>query len=402
MLVLLTTGSTLAQWPQWGGPARDFDLGVRALGMKWPASGPKLLWSRPLGEGESSIVVNEGMLYTMYRREGKEVTIALNPESGETAWQYSYPAPIPDSFLIANGDGPHATPLATDQRLYTLGITGKLQCLNRWTGKPIWEHDLIEEYGGKPGVCGYGGSPMAYRDTLIVPVGGVGHAVMAFDLSDGAIVWKSQDFNAAGYASPILANVAGEEQLIVFMSQEVAGLNPDNGSLKWSHPHKTDYGVNASMPVWGDDQILFITSAYNNGSRGLRLSQQGSKTIVEELWYQKKMQVHFSNVVRIDDHLYGTSGDFGPVFLVAIHVELGRIAWKKRDIVGKASILRSGNTLLMVDEKGKLVLATVSPQGVTVQAEHQLVDGRIWAAPTLVGTKLYLRDRKNVYAFDLR
>jgi hypothetical protein len=69
--------------------------------------------------------------------------------------------------------------------------------------------------------------------------------------------------------------------------------------------------------------------------------------------------------------------------------------------VAKASLLRVGERPLIVDEKGKLVLASVSPEGVTVHAEHRIVEGRGWAPPTLVGRRLYVRDRKNVYAFAL-
>jgi len=91
----------------------------------------------------------------------------------------------------------------------------------------------------------------------------------------------------------------------------------------------------------------------------------------------------------------------GPAFLVALDAKTGNIAWRKRDIVAKASCLYADGKLLALDEKGKLLLAKVSPAGAEVLAQHQVTDDRAWTVPTLVGTKLYLRDRKNIMAFEL-
>ncbi|MHC4427430.1 MAG: PQQ-like beta-propeller repeat protein, partial [Planctomycetota bacterium] len=292
-------------------------------------------------------------------------------------------------------------PVVAGGLLCTEGIAGKLHCLDKKTGKPLWSHDLLAEYGGRAPDCGYGGAPLVHGDRLIVQVGGKGQGVIAFELKDGAVAWKSQDFGA-GYAAPTLIRNGENQQLVVFMREQVVGLDPDDGKPLWSHPHKTQHGVNASTPVWGDDGILFLSSAYDTGSRGLRPSAGDAGGGVEELWHQRKFQLHFSNATRIGDLIYGTSGDFGPIFLTAVDAATGEIVWQERDVVAKASILSlGGNRVLMLDEKGKLVLADLSPDGVKVLAERQLVDGRVWAPPTLVGGRLYLRDRKQAYAFDL-
>jgi outer membrane protein assembly factor BamB len=397
-LVLAAGMPAEAQWSQWGGPSRDFQLAPAALGSA--ADAPKLLWSRELGAGESAVTVHDGVLYTMYRDGDEEAVVALDPSDGKTVWEHRYAAPIPEGFFTMYGDGPHAAPLVVGDRVFTLGIAGHLHALDRKTGKPLWSHDLIGEYGGKPAVCGYGGSPLPYGKTIIVPVGGEGHAVMAFAQSDGSVAWRSGDF-AAGYASPILIEVGGQEQVVAFMGEVVIGLDPKKGALYWQHPHKTQYGVNASTPIFGDDGVLFISSAYDNGSRGLKLTRSGGKTEVEELWHQKKMQVHFGTAVRIGGHVYATSGSFGPSFLTAVDVQSGELVWQERDVAAKGSLLAAGDRVLIVDEKGKLVLARVAPDGVEVLAEHSLVDGKIWGPPTLVGSILYVRDTKGVRAFSL-
>lgn len=397
-----------AQWPQWGGPNRDFKIETSALATSWPESGPRRLWGRPLGAGESAITVDDNRLYTMFREGKQEVIIALDPSSGETLWEYKYDAPLFDGIYAKHSAGPHSTPTIAGRRLYAIGVSGLMHCLDKETGKRLWSHDFLKEYNATIQSCGFSASPLAYGDTVIVPVGGAKSAVMAFDRGDGRVTWKSdgslvQPGNefGAGYASPILINLGGRDQVVVFMPSEVAGLDPVDGTVKWRHPHRTEYGVNASTPIWGPDNILFITSAYDAGSRALKLTRKGDKTTVKELWFQKKMRVHFGSTVRVDDHIYGTTGDFGPAFLVALNAKTGKITWRKRDIVAKASCLYADRKLLALDEKGKLLLARVSPAGVEVLAQHQVTHDRTWTVPTLVGSKLYLRDRKNIMAFDL-
>jgi outer membrane protein assembly factor BamB len=399
LVLLFAAGDAGAEWTKWGGPTGDFHAKAD-VPDEWSESLPKLVWKRDLGDGESSILVDGETLYTVYRDAKSEVVVALESKTGKTLWEHRYEAPIPESLYVQHGNGPHATSVVAGGRLCALGITGKLHCLDKKSGAVIWSHDLIADYDGKPPACGYGGSPLVHEDTLIVQAGGKeGHGVMAFKLDDGKVAWKSQD-GGAGYAAATLIEAGDEQQLIVFMGEQVVGLDPDNGMLMWKHAHKTQYGVNASTPLYGEDGILFISSAYDNGSRGLRLTGDAG---VKELWHQNKMQLHFTNAIRIGNTIYGTSGDFGPVFLTAVDALSGEIVWQKRDIIGKASMLLVGDDrLLMLDEKGKLVLASVSREDVNVLAERQLFEGRSWAPPTLVGSSLYARDRRYAYRFDLR
>ena len=396
---LLATIPAAAQWDQWGGPERDFRVPATDL-PRQISDPPRLLWTSELGEGESAVLVQGDVLYTMYRSGGQEVVVALKAADGERLWEHRYDAPIPDGMYVKHGDGPHATPVLAGGKICTFGIAGSLRCLDRKSGDLLWAHETLSEYGGKAPNCGYGGSPLVHQGLLITSVGGVGNAVMAFHLNDGSVAWKSQD-DGAGYAAPMLIDVDGEAQLVMFLRSRITGLDPATGALKWSHPHETSHGVNASQPVWGADGILFLSSAYDQGSRGLRIQREQDTTTVQEIWSQKKMALHFTNAVRRGEHVYGTSGDFGPVFLTAMNVRTGEIAWQKRGVVSKATILHAGPRVLMVDEKGKLVLATLSPEGVEVHAEHPIVEGRVWAPPTLVGDRLYVRNRKNLHAFQL-
>src|ERR1041385_1205941 len=180
-LFFVPATTALAQdWAQWGGPHRNFISETKGLATTWPAAGPPRLWQRELGEGYSAIAVEHGVLFTMYRKGDNEVAIALDAATGKTVWEYSYAAPFSPEYDMTNGPGPHATPLVSGDMVFTSGATGKLNCLDKKTGKLLWSHDLIKEFQGTVRVNGYSCSPIAYKDTVVMMVGGPSSALVAF------------------------------------------------------------------------------------------------------------------------------------------------------------------------------------------------------------------------------
>ena len=388
-------------WSQWGGPARNFSVKAKGLAAAWPEKGPRQLWKRDLGEGHSAVVADGEALYTMYSRGGQEAVVALDPSTGKTLWEHKYDAPVA-GMNFEFGAGPHSTPLVAGDKVFAVGATGKMHALDRKTGKVAWSHDLWAEYGGTRLDRGYSCSPAAYKGTVIVFVGGRGQAVMAFDQRDGRVAWRRQDLEISPN-SPLVINVDGQDQLVAFMGTHVAGLDPSNGDLLWSYPHATDFGLNISTPVWGaEDNTLFISSAYSGGSRALKLSRDKAtgKTTPTELWFHRRLRVHHSNAVRIGDYIYGSSGDFGPSFVAAVDVKTGKILWQDRGFP-KANFINADGRLIILDEDGNLALAEPSPAGLKVVSKAEVLQKTAWTAPTLVGTRLYLRDRRSITALDL-
>jgi outer membrane protein assembly factor BamB len=402
LLLVLSVGlgNAALEWPQWGGPHRNFQSDAKGLADSWPATGPKQLWTRSLGEGYSAISIDGDRLFTMYRRGTEEVVIAMDANTGKTIWEYKYGAAFRPGMSMENGPGPHSTPLIAGGQLYTVGINGMFHCFDKKMGKLLWSHDLLKEYGGTPMGRGYSSSPIAYRNLVLVTVGEKGHAVMAFEQKDGSVVWKNQDFKNSG-SSPVLIKVDGLDQLVIFMSDEIAGLNPLNGDLQWKYPHKTDWGLNLSTPVWGDDNLLFCSSAYSGGSEVFQITRSGNQTSAKQLWFMKQMRLHHGNAIRIGDYIYGSSGDFGPAPLTAVHVKTGKIAWQDRSF-SKANLVYADGKLIAVEEDGNVALAKVSPEGLQVISKAALLRSNAWTAPSLAGTKLYLRDRSTIMALDLK
>jgi outer membrane protein assembly factor BamB len=391
--------SSSGDWLVWGGRGRDFVAPATALSSSWPASGPRKLWSRTLGDGYSGVSVEGTMLYTAFRRGSKDVVIALDGRTGKTLWEYAYDAPFTNSYSEAVGPGPYAMPQVIGDRLVTASAIGLIHSLDKKTGKPIWSKDLYREFSGTRLIYGYSCHALPYKDTLIFLAGGPGGAALALRQSDGGLIWKSMDSGNA-YSSPILINVDGQPQVAALMASEAIGFNPDNGQLLWRHPHPTNYGIAISTPVWAPGNLLLISSAYNHGSRVLELHQSGGKTTVKELWYNQKLQSHFGTVIRQGNYIYLSSGYNGPALMTCVNMRTGQVVWQERGFA-KAHLLGVGEKTILLDEDGTLALAELGPGGFKVLAKAPLLQHLAWTPPTLSGSKLYLRDRRVLTALDL-
>lgn len=400
LLLIVSTSTAASDWPQWGGPARNFRSDAKGLAAKWPDTGPRKLWSRELGEGYSAVSAQGGRLYTMFRRGAQDVVTALDAATGKTIWEFAYDAPFTSQHDLTYGMGPHSAPLVDGQYVFAVGATGLFHGLDRQTGKKLWSHDLLGEFKGYLRPTGYNCSPLEYKDTVIMLVGGPDAGIVAFNKKDGTVAWKKHSYKTSS-SSPILIRFEGRDQLVAFMFEDIVGLDPATGDLLWSHPHKTEFGLNVSTPIWGDDNLIFMSAAYDSGSRVIRLKRNGARIETEELWYSRLMRLHFGNAIRIGDVVYGSSGDFGPAPLTAVDVKTGQILWRNRSLA-RASYVFADGKLIALDEDGNLALVSVTPQAATIVSKVQLLSRTAWTAPTLAGSTLYIRDRKQLMALDLK
>ncbi len=402
------------EWPGWGGPNRDFTCSADGLAERWPDGGPRTIWKRPLGVGHSSIAVDGNRLFTMYRPptgvrnewNAEEVVISLDAATGRTIWEHRFPSSL-ETMNFDYGAGPHSTTLIVGDRVFAGATDKQFFALDKHTGNVLWHHHFVRAFGAPPNQMryaikpGYGPSPIAYRDMVIAMVGGPNQGVMAFRQSDGTVIWKGGDFpDDISPASPLLITLDGQEQLVVTSGDGVHGMEPATGRMLWSFAFPTRSGVNITSPLWSPaDRTLFLTAAYDGGSRLLRLRRNGDRTEVEELWYTNRMRVHFSNVVRFGGFYFGSNGDFGPAFLSAVDARTGEIAWRDRTF-SKASFLKVGDRVILLDEDGTLALASLTPEGVDVVSSAEVATATSWTVPTLVGSTLYIRDRVDIMALD--
>ncbi len=391
-----TTTEPATEWPGWGGAGADFRAPVHGITDTWEPDGPIQLWSRSLGAGYSGIVVSGHVLYTMYRDGGDDVVIAMRADDGSTIWEHRYDGPTRPDNVTQFGEGPNATPFLAGGRLFTLGYAGKLHALDAGSGEVLWVVDLIEELGGDVLEFGYSASPMVFDDKLVVLVGGDRQAVIALDPTDGSAIWSSAP-GSVSYATPTMIDVEGHRQLVYFSVDEVIGLDLDSGRRLWSHPCANQYSNHAAGMTWRDGNILWVSTQLDGGTRALRLAREGEEVAVEELWFNGKISVHFWNSLHQDSHVYAS---IGSGILAGIDAATGEIVWREPGFK-QANFIDLGDRALVLDADGMLSLARLSPNGIDLLAQARIVDGTTWTAPTVVGTRMYLRDRESIRAVEL-
>jgi len=397
LLSVFLAPATRAQWTQYGGPSQDFSIEDQGIAEEWPNNGLRTIWSRKLGEGYSAILAEADRLYTMYRDGKNEVVISLDAKTGKTLWEYKYESTPLEGIDANYGTGPNATPLLTDGLLYTISIAGVMHCLDAETGSLLWSHNLWTGYKGEVTAFGYSSSPIHYKNNVIVFMGGDGQSMAAFDRKDGHIVWKGLTFPLS-YGTPKLMTLCGQDQLVVCTADAVIGVDPNTGKMLWRYPVENRERQNITMPTRLDDDELFF-STYEMGSRRLKIVKNGEFR-VEEIWSSRHPQFMITSFVRLDDHVYGSSGDQTSSFMAAVNVHTGKLAWRTRDFE-LANVVGIGRHLIILDQKGYLGLATPSAEGVGLQSKIKPVEQWSRTAPTVVGKVLYVRDMRNIMALDL-
>lgn len=397
-------------WDQFGGPNRNFRVESGSLSASWPPEGPRQLWQRELGDGYSQVLYEQGRLYAFCRRGERDVVVSLNADDGEVLWETSYDAPLLPNQIAEFGPGPIATPALVGQRLFTYGATAKFHCLDKNSGRIIWSKDFAGEMDRGVG-RGAGASPVAFGDLVIQLVGGRDRAVVAMDQATGEERWRSPHYSE-GYSSPLIGRVGSHDLLIVaegtvpsqisnpLATRNRTALDPRSGELIWKVPISGgDYTM--SILDLGQDNLLFGSSAYDGGTRVIRIRESDEGSLQAELlWSTRKMRIAFGSYVRLGDHVYGSSGNYGPTLLIAIHVKTGKIAWRKRGFA-RASLLAADGKVLILDEEGSLAIATPSPDDLVIHSRARVMERISWTTPTLAGTRLFIRNRKTIKGLQL-
>ncbi len=381
-----------ASWSQWRGPDRAGVSSETGLAPRWPEAGPAELWRKPLGEGFSGIIVADGRLYTQFASGGDAFVASLSAKDGSEIWRIRTGASFTDSY----GNGPRATPTLDGGAVYALSSSGDLVAVRAADGGVMWRLDLRESFGAKPPHWGLSESPLIEGDLLIVNVGGdAGRSVLALDKKTGKLRWSARD-DKAGYAAPIAMTVAGVRQILVFVADKIVSLNPANGATYWELGWKTDWGVNATTPILLEGDRVFLSTGYDKGAIMLKLRKEGDGVATEELWRSREMRNKFSNSVLYGGMLYG----FDEGTLKCVDPDKGTTLWRQRGL-GHGSLFAVDGKLIVLSDRGKLVLAAATPEGYTELGAVQAFKTKTWTVPTLAGGRLYVRDENEIVAFDV-
>jgi len=408
----LNSGFCIAEdWPQWRGPRRDGVSLETGLLTIWPASGPQLAWQASgLGTGYSSVVVENGRVWTLGAVAGEVVVSACRASTGERLWQTS---------LGPTSRNPCSTPTADGDRLYALGPDGQLACLDAVTGEIRWRRSLLDDFGGRlMSGRGYGESPLVDGDRLICTPGGPDAELVALEKQTGAVVWRTRfpELGEAGregaaFSSCVPGLGGGVRQFVQLHGRGLVGVAADDGRLLWSHNAICNQTANIPTPVVSGDWV-FAANGYNAGSVLLRLApdpdapagRPGVRATEVYTLSGGLFQNHHGGVVRIGDRIFGGHGSNNGL-PTCLDLPTGRILWKKRGpSTGSAAVVAVGQQLIFRYQTGHVALLTPHPGGFQVDGTLQIPGAGedSWAHPVVAGGRLFLREQETLYVHDLR
>ena len=382
-----------AAWTDFRGPHRDGRYAGPAIRTDWPAGGFDPLWSQPIGGGYASFAVAGGQAFTIEQRRDHEVVAAYDVDSGAERWTHAWPAHFREAM---GGPGPRATPTWRDGRVYALGATGRLVCLDAATGAVVWARNILADAAASNLIWAMSGAPLVVDDLVIVQPGGRdGWSVAAYDRLTGEVVWHGLD-DAQSYTSPMLVTLGGVRQVLVVTAARAAGLRPGDGALLWDYPWTVPTVPNIAQPLVVGDARLFLSASYGKGAALVELTRNGDRFTAATVWETHRMRNRFSSSVLVGGYIYGLDN----AILACLDAATGDLMWKGGRY-GSGQLLAAGDHLVVLTERGDLVLVRATPERHAEVARFHALDGKTWNVPALAGGRLLVRNARRMAAFDL-
>lgn len=379
-------------WTDFRGPNRDGRYEERAVQTRWPEKGLPQIWKQPVGVGYASFVIADGRAYTIEQRRAQETVAAYDVATGRELWTQGWAAEFTDS----TGDGPRATPTWSDGKLYAVGATGELRCLDAGSGKILWGKNILSDNGAGNLPWGVAASPLVVDDKVVVMAGGGGgKSIVAYNKQTGAPVWKSQG-DTASYTSPMLVTLAGQRQVLAVTASRVLGLAPEDGSLLWSHPWETSMGINVSQPLIVDKNRFFISAGYGKGAALMEITGSGKSLSARKVWENTLMKNKFNSSVLHNGHVYGL--DEG--ILTCLDVNTGERKWKGGRY-GYGQVLLASGHLIVIADNGELALVRAAPDQYSELSRFAALSGRSWNVPAIADGRLLVRNATEMAAFNI-
>ncbi|QDU97676.1 PQQ-binding-like beta-propeller repeat protein [Lignipirellula cremea] len=395
-------------FPGFFGPDRNLRVDSVSLNQDWQTHPPEKIWEHRIGAGWGSFAVVNGFAVTMEQRGERELVTCYEVETGKLRWSHGIDARY--STLIA-GVGPRSTPTIDEGRVYALGATGVLRCLDGATGRQLWRKDLLQvlnipaEAEAEQILYGRANSPLIVDQLVVVPGGGVDAqsavSLIAFDKTTGDEVWRGGS-DQISYASPRLATLLDQEQIVSVNESSVSGHDPATGKVLWQFEWEGDSATesNNSQPIPIGDDRLFISKGYSVGGSLRQLERDANNHwTVTEVWSNYRlMKTKFTSAVYADGYLYGLSDGI----LECVEAATGEQMWKKGRY-HQGQILAVGNSLLATDElTGEVILVQMTPEGAHEKGRFQAIDSdKIWNNLAIYGPYLLVRDAQRAACWKL-
>jgi outer membrane protein assembly factor BamB len=399
-----------AEWPQYRGPNHD-GTSTEKISTHWPEGGLHENWKTPLNNGFSSITLGGGKAYTLVTREIEgvpyEVVLALDAATGKELWMVSLcvakydgggDSGTPDN---KGGDGPRSTPTYDNGKVYAYSSQMLLKCVNADDGKDVWSCDLKKEHAGRNIRWESAASPLIEGDLVYVAGGGPGEALLAFDKTDGHVVWKAED-DKMTMSTPVAATILGERQIIFFTQKGLVSVVPKTGAVLWRYPFKFSTAAGISPVVSGD--TVYCSMSYNVGASACKISKNADNTYTAtQLWMvtDNKQTSHWSTPVAFNGYIYGIfdQAKFGAAPLKCVDLATGEVKWSQAGFGPGGVTLVDGN-LMVLSDAGDLVLVKAAPEAYTELSRAHVLSGKCWNSVAISNGHIYARSTKEGVSLD--
>ncbi len=428
ILLLCPLGALHADdWPEWRGEGRRGVWKETGILEAFAPEGLDFKWRTPIRSGYAGPAVSNGRIFVADWKQqpesltldGTERLLCLDQETGRVLWSDEW-ATSYRVLMASYAIGPRATPTVDEDRVYVVGATGVLRCLDAETGRLIWSKDFVQDYGTSVAIWGISSSPLVDGDRLICLVGGEPDAkVMAFDKRTGREIWRSLSSEwELGYAQPVILEGGGQRQLIIWHPKALAALVPETGKVLWEIPFKVGAGMTVATPVWQDGKLLI--SQFYGGSMMLRLNPD--RPAAQMLWKGKSTSempkrtdgLHslLTTPIIQGDYIYGICS-YGQ--LRCLEAETGKRIWETLDMTefnrwAAAFMVRHGDRYFVNNDQGDLIIARFTPERYVEVDRTKLIEpttklGRKrlvhWSHPAYSNGHIYVRNDKEILSASL-
>ncbi|MEL6823821.1 MAG: PQQ-binding-like beta-propeller repeat protein [Calditrichota bacterium] len=260
------------------------------------------------------------------------------------------------------------------------------------TGKRIWSRDANEDTGTQIPTWGYSGSPLVVDSMVFVAASGV---LIAYDMLTGSVLWKGEK-SGAGYSSPHLATIYEIPQILQLNGEGLISVLPKTGDVLWQHAWD---GYPIVQPAIMNNGDVLISVNQGTGLRRIGIKKNSSTWETEERYTSIRLKPYFSDFVIHKGYAYGIDGSI----LACMNLDDGKRAWKGgRYGSGQLFLLPEQDLLLIITERGKLVLVSATPDKWNQLAEMPAITGKTWNHPILIEDILLVRNAQEMAAFRLQ
>lgn len=390
-------------WPWFRGAKFDniAQPGV-PLARKWPAGGPKVLWSVEMGEGYAGPVVHAGRVYVLdYDREkAADALRCLSLGDGREIWRFSYPSNIKRNHGMSR-----TVPAIAEGRIVAIGPKCQVTCLDAVAGEKQWQIDLVRQYGTTVPPWYAGQCPLIDRGRVILAPGGKDALLLAVELATGKPVWKTPNPHGwkMTHSSIMPIEHRGRRMFVYCASDGVVGVSAEDGAILWETTEWKISIATVPSPLCMTEGRIFFSGGYNAGALLVQLEESGGAMAPKTLARLKAGQFGSTQHTPIfyGGYIYGVrEKDKELVCLDANGKEVWRSGPEHR--FGLGPYLIADGLIYVMNDDGVLTMAEASSKGYRQLGRAQVIDGHdAWGPMAMVGGRLLVRDFTRMVCLDV-